>query len=73
MVIFVENPFKKGHFSRSFDFRDVFHPQNKKNKAIFEFLVKKYVDIGGSEFFLNVDFSDSKRRKSQYIVRMTKN
>jgi len=50
MAIFVENPFKKGQFSRIFDFWDVFHPQNQKNKVIFEFLVKKYIDIGGSEF-----------------------
>ena len=50
MAFFVENPFKKGHFSRFFDFWDVFYPQNVKNKVIIEFLVKKYVGIGGSEF-----------------------
>ena len=49
MAFFVENSFKQGHLSRFFDFWYVVCPKNPKNKAIFEFLVKKYVDLGGSE------------------------
>ena len=59
---FLENPFKEGLFSRFFYFWNRFYAQNHKNKVIFEFLVKKYVDIGGSEFSKMWIFGVKKRR-----------
>jgi len=50
MAIFVENPLQKRPIFMKNRFLDHFRPKTLKNKVIFEILVKKYVDIGGSEF-----------------------
>jgi len=65
--VFCRKLSQKGPFFTYFRLLGRFYPPNVKNKVIFEFLVKKYVDIGGSKYSKIRIFRFKKRRKKSFF------